>query len=113
MTTLRLSDDSFDAVTAFYSVIHLPPESHEDCYGAVACVLEPDGRFLFSIGDDWAGENDNWLDSGVRMEWSFPPLAETERLLTAAGLAVIERFSVYSDVDDDNWTFLLYRRTNS
>lgn len=109
MTTLPFAADSFDAVTAFYSVIHLPVETHGDCYGEVARVLKPGGEFLFSIGDDWAGENEDWLDSGEQMAWSFPPMEETERLLEAAGLSVIGRYGVRSELDDGEWPFLRCR----
>ncbi|WP_049981444.1 class I SAM-dependent methyltransferase [Halolamina rubra] len=110
LTALPFAADSFDAVTAFYAVIHLPIDAHADCYAEVARVLEPGGEFLFSIGDDWAGENDDWLDSGERMAWSFPPLSETERLLEAAGLPVVERYGVESRMDDAEWPFLRCRR---
>lgn len=111
LTALPFAADSFDAVTAFYSVIHLPVETHRDCYEEVARVLAPGGEFLFSIGDDWAGENDDWLDSGEQMAWSFPPMAETERLLGAAGLSVIDRYGVRSEMDDGEWPFLRCRNT--
>lgn len=109
MTALPFSDDSFEAVTAFYSVIHLPLADHADCYAEVARVLGPGGQFLFSIGDDWAGENPDWLDSGEKMAWSFPPLAETEELLEEAGLVVEERVGVRSEMDDTDWPFLRCR----
>lgn len=107
LTALPFADERFDAVTAFYSVIHLPVAQHGECYAEVERVLAPGGRFLFSIGDDWAGGNDDWLDSGTRMEWSFPELAETKRLLTEAGLTVEATFGVESEMDDANWPFLL------
>jgi SAM-dependent methyltransferase len=109
MTALPFADGGFDAVTAFYSVIHLPIADHGDCYTEVARVLKPGGEFLFSIGDDWAGENDDWLDSGERMAWSFPPLQETERRLADAGLEVVERYGVRSEMDDGDWPFLRCR----
>jgi len=110
MTTLPFADDCFEAVTAFYSVIHLPLEDHRDCYEEVSRVLESGGQFLFCIGDDWAGENPDWLDSGEKMAWSFPPLSETEELLDGAGLVVEERLGVRSEMDDADWPFLLCRR---
>ena len=109
MTALPFPADCFDAVTAFYSVIHLPIEDHADCYAEVSRVLAPDGEFLFSIGDGWVGENDDWLDSGVEMAWSFPPMAETERLLASAGLTVTDRYRVRSEMDDGDWPFLRCR----
>lgn len=107
MTALPFAADIFAAVTAFYSVIHLPLEEHATCYAEVQRVLEPGGWFLFSIGDDWAGANDDWLETGARMEWSFPALEETEQLLQEAGLTVEERYNVRSEMDDVEWPFLL------
>ena len=109
MTALPFPADSFDAVTAFYSVIHLPVADHGDCYAEVARVLEPGGEFLFSIGDDWAGENDDWLETGERMAWSFPPMAETERLLENAGFTITGRYDVHSGMDGVDWPFLRCR----
>lgn len=109
MATLPFATDSFDAVTALYSVIHLPVEQHRTVYDEVARVLRPGGRFLLTIGDDWAGSNDDWLDSGTRMEWSFPPLEETAAALTAAGLSVVERYAVHSEMDETDWPFIRCR----
>lgn len=109
MTGLPFTDDAFDAVTAFYSVIHLPTDQHRTVYEEVVRVLRPGGTFVLSIGDDWAGSNDDWLDSGARMEWSFPSLAETERTLEAAGLPIVERYDVRSEMDADDWPFLRCR----
>lgn len=109
MTDLPFAAGAFDAVTAFYSVIHLPVDQHRTVYEEVARVLRPGGAFALSIGDDWAGANDDWLDSGARMEWSFPPLDETESALAAAGLPVVERYAVRSEMDDDDWPFLRCR----
>lgn len=109
MTALPFEAGSFDAVTAFYSVIHLPVEAHGDCYAEVARVLKPGGEFLFSIGDDWVGENDDWLDAGERMAWSFPPLSETETLLREAGFEVVARIDARSELDDADWPFLRCR----
>ncbi len=109
MTALPVADESFDAVTALYSIIHLPVDQHGACYAEVERVLEPGGRFLFSIGDNWAGANDDWLESGTRMEWSYPELSETRRLLTEAGLTVEDTFGVESEMDDATWLFLLCR----
>lgn len=113
MTALPFAPNSFDAVTAFYSVIHLPVEEHRVCYEEVERVLEPGCRFLFSIGDDWAGANDDWLETGARMEWSFPQMEETERLLREAGLTVEKRFGVRSEMDETEWPFLLCKNESA
>lgn len=109
MAHLPFAADRFDAVTAFYSVIHLPVGQHPTVYEEVARVLRPGGEFVLSIGDDWAGTNDDWLESGARMEWSFPPLEETEASLEAAGLPVVDRYAVRSEMDENDWPFLRCR----
>lgn len=110
MATLPFVDDAFDAVTAFYSIIHLPVDQHRTVYDEVARVLRPGGEFLLSIGDDWSGSNDDWLESGARMEWSFPALEETATALEAAGLSVVERYAVHSEMDETDWPFIRCRR---
>lgn len=109
MATLPFEDRAFDAVTALYSVIHLPVEQHRTVYDEVARVLRPGGQFLLSIGDDWAGTNDDWLDSGTRMAWSFPSLEETEATLEAVGLTPHERQNLPSEMDQTDWPSLRCR----
>ena len=76
---LDFADETFDAVTALYSVMHLPREEHRLLFERIADWLKPGGLFLASLshvgGDDWTGE---WL--GVEMFFSGFD-AETNRLL--------------------------------
>ncbi|SNZ05703.1 Methyltransferase domain-containing protein [Natronoarchaeum philippinense] len=91
MTELPLAADSFDAVCAFHSIIHVPVADHANVLSEFARVLRPGGVLLVSSGGtDWAGSNPDWLDSGVEMEWSFPGPEETRRLLSAAGFNLQE-----------------------
>lgn len=75
---------SFDAVTAFYSLNHVPREEHAALFERVERWLVADGRFLASFGladeADWTGE---WL--GVPMYFSSHDRDRTRRLLGAAG----------------------------
>lgn len=97
MTRLPFRDDSFDAVTAMYSLIHVPVSEHGAFYSELARVLRPGGEALVVTGDEaWAGENPDWLDSGVEMRWSWPDLAESKELIRDSGLRVVEG----DDVDD-------------
>lgn len=109
MTDLPFADDSFDAATAFYSVIHLPIDQHREFYREIRRVLRPGGQFLFSIGDDWAGENDDWLESGARMAWSFPSLDDTVSTLEDVGFGRVERYAVWSEMDQQDWPFIRCR----
>jgi ubiquinone/menaquinone biosynthesis C-methylase UbiE len=87
-TELDFSAQTFDAVTALYSIMHVPRQAHRALFGRIARCLKPGGLFLASLshvgGDDWTGE---WL--GVEMFFSGFD-AETNRgLLRDAGFELV------------------------
>jgi len=80
--------ERFDAVTALYSVVHVPREEHEALFRRIRSWLAPRGLFLASLSharsEDWTGE---WL--GVEMFFSGHD-AETNRgLIRDAGLELL------------------------
>lgn len=105
MAALPFADDTFDAVTAFFSIIHVPIDEHRAVFEEVRRVLRPGGQFVFCTSDDWTGGEDDWLEAGARMEWSFPSLDETEATLDAVGLEIVERYGIWSEMDQVNWPF--------
>ncbi len=87
MTRLSFPDGSFDAVTAFYSVLHVPREEHGALFARIACWLRPGGRFLAALGRGEAnGVEAEWL--GTPMFFSSNGSAENRRLLEAAGFTL-------------------------
>ena len=64
MTSISFVEQSFDAVTAFYAITHVPREEHSILLTRIAGWLKPKGIFLASLGaaqsSDWRGE---WLRS--------------------------------------------------
>lgn len=111
MTRLPFRAATFDAVTAFHSVIHVPSEEHLACYREFARVLRPGGQLVVTVGEDaWVGENDDWLDTGVRMAWSFPDLEESRAFLREAGFEVVSEYAVHAEMDDYAWPFLRCRK---
>ena len=87
ITEVDLPAASFDGVTAFYSVNHVPREEHAPLFGRVLDWLRPGGSFLAALAtsDDpgWSGE---WL--GVPMFFSgFDPAANRANLI-AAGFTI-------------------------
>lgn len=110
MTSLPFSDGSFDAVAALYSVIHVPIGEHSAVYEEFARVLREGGWLLVTVGDDaWVGANDDWLDSGVRMEWSFPTIEESVEALSQAGFEEADRWTVDDSLGGE-FPFVLARR---
>jgi ubiquinone/menaquinone biosynthesis C-methylase UbiE len=88
LSELEFEDETFDGITAFYSISHVPREEHDAVFKKVARWLRPGGFFLASLAavgsPDWTGE---WL--GVPMFFSSYDADTNRRLLEAAGLALV------------------------
>jgi SAM-dependent methyltransferase len=88
MTGLSFPDGSFDAVTAFYSVLHVPREEQGALFSRIARWLRPGGWFLAALGCSEAnGVEDDWL--GTPMFFSSHAPEVNRRLLTAAGFTLV------------------------
>jgi SAM-dependent methyltransferase len=88
MAALQLPPESFDAVAAFYSIIHVPRGEHAALLGSIAGWLRPGGILVASFGMSGAeaGYEDDWL--GAPMFWSGHPPDVTQRLVREAGLEI-------------------------
>lgn len=88
MSTLELPASGFDAVTAFYSIAHLPRGEHPALFRRIAAWLRPGGLFLASIGaGDTEGMVENWL--GTPMYFSSHGAERNRGLLTEAGFTIL------------------------
>ncbi|MFJ1760717.1 class I SAM-dependent methyltransferase [Amycolatopsis sp. NPDC088138] len=88
MAEVSFPDESFDAVTAFYSVLHVPREEQGDLFTRIAGWLRPGGWFLAALGCSEAnGVEADWL--GTPMFFSSHDVAENRRLLEAAGFTLV------------------------
>jgi cyclopropane fatty-acyl-phospholipid synthase-like methyltransferase len=87
-TELDYPREAFDAVTAFYSISHVPREEHAELFARVAGWLRPGGLFLASLSsngtNDWTEE---WL--GVKMFFSAYDADTNRRLLQEAGFELL------------------------
>jgi SAM-dependent methyltransferase len=85
---LEFPAETFDAIAALYSIMHVPREGHRALFGRIARWLKPGGLFLASLshvgGDDWTGE---WL--GVEMFFSGFDAETNRRLVREAGLELV------------------------
>jgi len=79
---------TWDGVTAFYSISHVPREEHEALFGRIRTWLRPGGLFLATLGaaerPDWEGV---WL--GSPMFFSSFDAETNRRLLTTAGYRLL------------------------
>jgi cyclopropane fatty-acyl-phospholipid synthase-like methyltransferase len=99
MTQLVLEPGSFDAVVAFYSIIHVPRTQHTDLFQRIASWLRPDGVLLVTMGagDSPGTVEDEWL--GVPMYFSHFDAPTNRSIVQRAGF-VIESAEVVEDDED-------------
>jgi cyclopropane fatty-acyl-phospholipid synthase-like methyltransferase len=87
-TQLDLAAGPFDAVTAFYSVMHVPRDEHRALFERIARWLRTGGLFLASLshvgGEDRTSE---WL--GVEMFFSGFDAETNRQLVRDAGFELI------------------------
>jgi ubiquinone/menaquinone biosynthesis C-methylase UbiE len=102
MTELPFATDPFDAVSAMYSLIHVPLEDHRNVLAEFARVLRPGGTLLVTEGGmEWTGSNPDWLDSGTEMRWSMAGPEATEEDLRACGFELRGVWDVPDPTTDD------------
>ena len=87
LSELDFPGESFDGITAFYSISHLPRDEHSRLFERIVHWLRPGGFFLATLGaddtPDWTGD---WL--GVPMFFSSFDADTNRRLIETAGLAL-------------------------
>lgn len=89
MTQLSFPPESFDAVVAFYSIIHVPREEHPGLLHNIALWLRPGGLLIATLGAQATeyGFEENWL--GASMYWSSYDSDTNRRLVEDAGLEIV------------------------
>jgi SAM-dependent methyltransferase len=87
-TVLDAPAGSFDAVTALYSLVHVPREEHPALLGRIRGWLKPGGLFLASLSHVGGPDRvDEWL--GVEMFFSGFNADTNRRLVRDAGFELL------------------------
>ncbi|MCJ1354669.1 MAG: hypothetical protein MMC33_004658 [Icmadophila ericetorum] len=92
MMTLSFPEGTFDAITAFYSIFHLPRSEQPKMIDKCLEWLKPGGYFLCNLGTEEGDVlREGWFEEGVRM-WSFNLGVEGNKELFRGvkGLEVLE-----------------------
>jgi len=95
MTHVEFAPKSFDAVTAFFSIINVPLEDQPKLFESIASWLVPGGWLLAVVGKHrrTAIEEDFRGTKGAAMYWSYGSLYEYQRWITGAGFDIVEEGS--------------------
>lgn len=70
MTKLDFPDDSFDGVTSYYAIIHVPREEHQALLANFHRMLKPGGLALLCLGAEHLIDDVDEDFFGARMYWS-------------------------------------------
>jgi len=118
LAALPFDAGAFDAVVAYYSLIHIPRDEHRTVVDEFARVLHPGGRLLLHEGTTaWEGTNPDWLDTGVEMQWHIAGAETTRDHLRDAGFTVVETHHVPETLEEESedgdrdlpWVFFVAR----
>jgi SAM-dependent methyltransferase len=106
MTALEFEPECFDAVVAFFSIIHVPREEQAGLLAKIARWLRPGGLFVATMGANATedGYEADWL--GAPMYWSHFDAATNRRLVEEAGLVIESATLETADEDGAPVTFL-------
>lgn len=114
MSELAFEPETFDAVVAFHSIIHVPRADHPELLANVHRWLKPGGHFLATLTvTDFEGEDGDWEGWGAAMRWShYDEEANIEMLReTGFGLVYAEPRTGKGTGDaDETWLWVLARK---
>jgi len=101
MMELAFAPATFDAVVAFYSIIHLPRAEQAVLINRLAQWLRPGGWFLVNLGvsNDPGSIEPSWL--GTTMYWSSYDAQTNLGLVSQAGFTLVETEILADDEDGE------------
>lgn len=89
ITQLDFPPASFDAVTAFYSLIHVPRQEQSKLLRDIASWLRPGGLFVATMGARSVERDFDEDFLGARMFWSSFDSETNKRLVEETGLRIM------------------------
>jgi 2-polyprenyl-3-methyl-5-hydroxy-6-metoxy-1,4-benzoquinol methylase len=86
MTEVVFAPESFEAVVAFHSIIHVPRTEHPTLLESIHRWLEPGGSLLATMTvADYEGRDEDWEGWGAPMVWSHYGRNANVAMLRGAG----------------------------
>jgi len=87
ISDLRKEEFTVDAVISFYTIIHVPRETHRELFEKINSFLPPGGLVLVTMGSsEWQGTGDFY---GVNMYWSQYGPEKNREIIQEAGFQLI------------------------
>ena len=108
MTALSFPDGEFDAIAAFYSILHVPRAEQPALIAKIARWLKPGGLFLASLGVGTPDVTENWL--GVEMFFGSNTPARNRELLAEHLEIVVDDLVTMHEPDPATFHWVLARK---
>lgn len=89
ITSLHMPPCSFDAVTAFFSIIHVPRHEQPDLIDSIAAWLRPNGLFFATMTAKGKKTDFDRCWLGAPMFWSGFDTESNKTMVMEAGLDII------------------------
>ena len=112
MMALSFPECRFDAVTGFYSIIHLPRKEQTQMVCKIASWLKPNGLLLanFAVVESKANVEERWMGEAKGwMHWSSWGEEGSVKMLENAGFEILVRETKQVE-RDANFVWLLARK---
>lgn len=113
MTELNFPPETFDAIVAFHSIIHVPRTRHRALLNDVYRWLKPGGIFLATLAlTEWEGEEEDWEGWGAPMWWSHYDENTNLKMLREAGFDIesAEPRTTGGPQGDEAWLWISARK---
>jgi 2-polyprenyl-3-methyl-5-hydroxy-6-metoxy-1,4-benzoquinol methylase len=113
MSEVVFAPETFDAVVAFHSIIHVPRTGHPALLGGIHRWLRPGGVFLATMTvTDYEGKDENWEGWGAPMVWSHYDGKANVAMLREAGFEILyaEPRTGKGTGDAETWLWVLARK---
>ena len=111
MTGLVFPPESFDAVVAFHSIIHVPRTEHTALLQSIHRWLRPGGALLATMTvTDYEGREEDWEGWGAPMVWSHYGRGANVAMLREAGFQIRyaePRTSKGTGNESETWLWVL------
>ena len=110
MAEVAFEPETFDAVVALHSIIHVPRTEHAALLGRIHRWLGPEGTFLATITvTDYEGSDEDWEGWGAPMVWSHYD-ADTNMAMLREASFEIHYAEPRTGDDGETWLWVLARK---
>ncbi len=112
ITHVGFADNAFDAITAIYSLFHIPKDQHHDLFKKIYTWLKPGGKAFFTYATkEYTGNDvfDGYKEFlGQRLYYSHDTLPALNRMLRKVGFEIEAK--EYKTIAEETFLWVTIRK---